>query len=194
LPPVVAIDGAWVVRGVLVNAEAGWDKGREEVIRKMSRVGILIEQLVDTEKMEGFEKQALTRAVFDFKDETQNRFEDFTGLSARAKREKLNGASLKLEDRLRRLADSGQAEEILTDVAEALNELRGYGVFAIDVHGGNIGWDEEEGNYRVFDVGVGSPPPDGPKPKVVGPAPKRASSDKTGLADVVGPPMTVSEI
>lgn len=210
LSHVVGIYGAWYVRGMKLDAEAGWDAEREEVIRKPTRVGVIIEQLVSTDKedVSERERQQLSHAVFDFKEATGNRFQDFQGLSARQKREKLEKASVSLGILLR---DDGRSA-LMLDVAQALVELRAEGIYAIDVHGGNVGWDEQVGHYRVFDVGVGSPPPDGPKPEVVGsgavPKPPRQRGTRPErpverpaqrsfgfeVAEVVAPPMIVGEI
>ena len=186
LSHVVGIYGAWYVRGIKLNAEAGWDAEQEEVLRKPARVGILIEQLLSTDEASDWEKKHLSKAVFDFKKETHNEFSDFTGLSARQKREKLEAASVELGKLLR---DSGGGDLAL-DVASALVELRSEGIYAIDVHGGNVGWDPQVEHYRIFDIGVGSPPPDGPKPKVVGPR----GRDKTAIIGAVAPPVIVGEI
>ena len=163
LPHVVAVYGAWFIRGVRVNAVVDFDEEQEEYIRKSMRVGLLVEQLVST-KIQDHDRNSLTKLVYDFKEETGNRFRDYAGLSAQRKREKLFIASQDLQ-----LILENENFSLAQDVASALDELREVGIYAIDVHGKNVGYDEAARRYRVFDVGVGSPPPDAAKPDVIAP-------------------------
>jgi hypothetical protein len=189
LPNVVAIHGSWYVRGVRANVEIGWDDEHDLSIRKRVRVGLLIEQLVSTEEVQGYDYGApgrhLTEVVYDFKERTGNDFASYVKLSLRRKREKLAQASVELEEVLRR---TGRPLE--RDVADALAQLRSVGVYAIDVHGNNVGWDPIDRRYRVFDVGVGSPPPDAVRPGSVGGGKRRERM----AAEAVAPTVHVTEI
>lgn len=213
LPHVVAIYGSWYVRGPKINVQAGWNEKEQEIIYKLARVGILMEQKVVAPDSNDPARQALTRFVFDWKEKTLNRFEDYAHLSAKAKREKLHAASYSLQNDLRaraKLVPAG-ADNIFQDVSDAVGELRDVGVYAVDVHGGNIGFDEKTEHYRIFDVGVGSPPPDAPQPEAVGPGGggtgQRQEATRPGgrpidpqrsfgfeVAEAVAPPMEVGEI
>lgn len=49
-------------------------------------------------------------------------------------------------------------DPMVLDVGEAVQELRDIGIFAIDVHSGNVGWSEQDQRYKLFDIGVSSVP------------------------------------
>jgi len=168
LPHVAAIYGSWFVRGVKVSLDVGWDEEEQEAIRGVHRVGVLVEQLLSP--IGGEERHALTQFVWDWKERTGNTWKHYSGLSRQRQRDKLRGAS----DHLVRVLDrdaqwrGASQKKLFADVADAVAELGSVGVYAIDVHGGNVGWDEGASAYRVFDVGVGSPPP-GARAEAVGP-------------------------
>lgn len=190
LPNVVDIYGAWNIRNVNVNTEIGWDDEKEESIRKSMRVGVLIEQFVSTREVQDYDfgspGQHLTEVVYDFKEATNNAFANYAKLGAKARRAKLERASIELEGVLRK---TGRPLE--HDVAEALAQLRTVGVYAIDVHGRNVGWDAFDERFRIFDIGVGSPPPDAAKPRAVGGQRRRGMIE---AAESVAPAMEVPEI
>src|SRR5262249_52027035 len=48
--------------------------------------------------------------------------------------------------------------EVCSDVASGIEELHDVGVFAVDVHGGNVGRDPENLSFKIFDVGTASSP------------------------------------
>ena len=185
LPHVVSVFGAWYVCGVRVNVAVRQNEyGSLE--REPLRAGILVEQLVDAGHLDE-EGSRLSAAVFNFKEQSGNRFEDYSRLSPKARRQKLFEASQQLEAVLR-----SQGRPLFTDVADALRELRSEGIFAIDVHGGNVGWDNRAKAYRVFDVGVGSTPPGSPQPPCRGP--RGHTRQQQQVAEAVAPPTRVLEI
>ena len=207
LAHVVHVYGSWFIRDVDIQVEAGWNEKDQEIIYKDSRAGILIEQRIRA-LGPGPDRESLSNFVYAWRSEGHHRFMDYVNLSAKAKRARLEVASVELEKQLNAEATTGRVDGALFhDVARALGELRRVGIFAIDVHGGNVGFDERAGHYRIFDVGVGSPPVGGPRPKVVGPADTQtrhttvrreevATRRETAheLADAIALPMSVMEI
>jgi hypothetical protein len=77
LPHVVAIYGSWYVRGAKVRVQGGWDEKEQEIIYKLARVGILMEQKVETPSRNASARKAISDFVFDWKEKTKNRFEDY---------------------------------------------------------------------------------------------------------------------
>jgi hypothetical protein len=151
LAHIVAFYGAWFVEGVKVEVGVGWNGEKQEEILATHRVGIVISQYVEPMKHDGnfFRLSTLVR------DYTEKK-EIFPLGPKRQARKVLYEASIGLERLLRR--------EGYVDVARALAELRGEGIYAIDAHGGNVGYDYSSPPWRLrmFDIGASSPP-DTPK-------------------------------
>jgi hypothetical protein len=191
LPHVVAIYGSWFMRGVKVTFATALDPSGEPVF-EIFRCGVLMEQAVIPLSREGVGTM-LTRFIYYWKNETGNHVKDYRGLSETQKREKLRVASWELEEalheeaqRFRRMIEAytepgaavdmlTQQEKLYTDIAKAISELRSVGVYAIDFHGGNVGYDARTSDYRVFDVGVGSPPPEAKAPEIIPTGPEQTS-------------------
>jgi hypothetical protein len=161
---VAHVDGAWFVRGVrakttILHVPDGQD------VRKLYPVGIVILEHVQT--LSGDETEELSRTVNEFKEATHTYPDQLARLTRAQQRDKLRQASVDLQSLL-----SGIAQELRRDdrvdeaylaegVASALRQLRSYGVYAIDVHGGNVGYSEDSRGdrvYKVFDIGSSSPP------------------------------------
>jgi hypothetical protein len=164
LPHVVRIDGSWFVRGARVRVTVGWDEVEQDVIQGDERIGVLLEERVQGLRRDDVESLRLNKIVRDFKD--QHDFLSTLTMPPRQRRERLKGMAFELSQLLIR--------RNFEDVGQALEELAGVGVYAVDVHSGNIGYDAG-GTMKVFDVGAGSPPP-GTKTKVVGRAQKVAEA------------------
>ena len=96
----------------------------------------------------------LTEVVQDFKSEHNLQAATLRNMPPHERREALRVGAIDLASLL-----MTNHMRLLDDVAHALHELYDEGVYAIDVHEGNVGWDAEAKRYRVFDIGVGSPPP-----------------------------------
>jgi len=183
LPHVVRIDGSWFIKGVIVNAAIGWDAEQEEEIRENMRVGVLLEQRV--EPIERSIGDNLSKIVNRVKTDEQAWPGDLFTISPGKARIKLRHVSEVMEGAMRAYADGGRmGARAARDVAEALHELREQGVYAIDVHGGNVGHDDMAGRYRVFDIGSTSPPR---KPKAPTLAPGRVNKQKAPLKVAPGP-------
>lgn len=149
LPHVVFIAGAWKVKGVKVDAQSG-----QEV-----NVGLLSMQAVKPLPRDAG-KSDLSSAVFAIKDKLGAHPEDLDQMTPGKARMFLSRASATMIEELRYEA---QGRQLFLDVASALEELREHRVFAIDVHGGNVGLDEGGGIdgedvYRVYDIGTSSSP------------------------------------
>lgn len=173
LKHVAEIDGAWFVRGVRAKTEIAKINGQS--VRKQYPVGVVILQRVrtiDDGDVAGADE--LSDIVKDFKSSTKTYPDDLARLSHARQRERLRKASRELERVLRvsgdelRNQDRDEEADMAHGVADALAELRGHGVYAIDVHAGNIGFVDEDGErvYKVFDIGSSSPPAR-PKARVV---------------------------
>lgn len=183
LPHVVRIDGSWFIKGVISNAVIGWDAELEEEIRKDMRVGLLLEQRVDPiDPTIGVNLNGIVSRV---KNEEGAWPGDLFTISPGKARIKLRHVSEVMEGAMRAYADRGRmGARAALDVAKALHELREQGVYAIDVHGGNVGFDSMDGRYRVFDIGSTSPPR---KPKAPTLAPARVKRQKAPISVAPGP-------
>jgi hypothetical protein len=220
LPHVVAIYGAWFIRDVHLKFAMRQDKNGSPIMEQF-QAGILIEQEVG-DIPRGLRKE-LSQFVMVWKDDTENHPKFYLGLSEKEKRRRLDVASIDLESNLieeANMFDNNGVKDsarLFRGVAAALAELRSVGVYAIDVHGGNVGLDETTGEYRIYDVGVGSPPPEGQQPEVIdvpppgrptrpeGRRPAPVPPEQTGfpgsafreglhVAEAVAPPVVVGEL
>jgi GNAT superfamily N-acetyltransferase len=152
LPHVAQIYGSWFIRGMKVDR---WDTDRRE------RVGVLLQErlnpVTEQEALPVTEAWAHLRMVMGLHPNT------LAALPRREARQRLYDASVMLEKRLRAMP-----QKMAHDVAEALSELRGVGVYSIDVHGGNIGRSGD--TFMLFDVGSSSSPAHAEAPEVHGEA------------------------
>lgn len=172
LPHVVYIAGAWWVAGVRVATP--WDNA--------ARVGVL-----SLEKVEASldEFRPITRLVHEVKKEEEAYPDQLEQLGHRDARRKLHDVSELLESRLRELAEE-KSLKAASDVADALHELRAQGVYAIDVHGGNIGYNAAKKCFQVFDIGSSSAPPR-PRPKTIHAKPARRVAEASQLDEAPYP-------
>jgi thioredoxin reductase (NADPH) len=169
---VVRIDHAWFVRGVTVDRIVSLDEEEGTEKRRKTRVGLLIEEKLNAFDINDGRADALSTVVHQFKRDYKAYPEQIRKLSKDKARAKLLKLSEKLEAHLRHPHRHTATQNLFVDIANGLAELRSVGIYSIDVHGGNIGSDDE-GTYKIFDVGTGSTPKDAPKPKVVDAAVKK---------------------
>jgi hypothetical protein len=152
LEHVAKIHGAWAVPGVRVASRVGWNAEGDGIYVE-GPVGIIVVSRVERGRSPSG-RSKLGDVVHHVKEEHGVYPDRLSKLSKKAAREKLRAASDVLMERLYQ-----QGNEVCDDVAMALGELQAEGIYAVDVHPGNVGYSERCGCYQVFDVGVGSPPP-----------------------------------
>jgi hypothetical protein len=58
-------------------------------------------------------------------------------------------------------------DPLILDIGAAVEELRDIGIFAIDVHSGNVGWSSENQCFKLFDIGISSVPQDVKAPTAI---------------------------
>jgi hypothetical protein len=173
LKHVARIYESWFIRGVRATTVIG-STGRGKNIKRRYPVGVLyserVQPLPDSQSAD-----ELSILVNHFKEQTHTYPHSLARLDRAAQREKLKNASLNLERTLRQQGHELRRVDMMEDVylvegvADALRELRDHGVYAIDVHAGNVGYvDSDSGGilYKVFDIGSSSPPAR-PKAKVI---------------------------
>jgi hypothetical protein len=157
---VVRVYGSWFLRGVYVHSNVGFNPKKETAIVARRRVGLLVtERVVPLTDLDIRAAYGLSEFVREIKIETKTWPNDLLHLSKARARTRLMEASMMLEGALRQIYEE-QGERIAGDVAQALGELRSVGVYAIDVHGGNVGWIGTERGpvFKVFDIGMSSTP------------------------------------
>ena len=147
LTHVAEIYGSWFIRGVRLRMTLDVTEDGEETVKRYA-AGVLILQRVQTLGHE--ETRNLTEAVTHFKLATHTYPHELAKLSRAKQRIKLRQASIDLENLLiatgHDLRDEDRVDEayLAEDIAMALGELRAEGVYAIDAHGGNVGYIEED--------------------------------------------------
>jgi hypothetical protein len=160
---VAHVDGAWFIRGVSANPSIVEIDGKP--VRKRYPTGILVIERVDT--LRSGHTRELSKLVKDIKKHNRVWPDDLSRLSHDQQRTRLCAASIDLSRSLLHAADwlrtrhNEDEARLAEDVAEALNELRDSGVCAIDAHGGNVGYVENDNGeklYKLFDIGSSSPP------------------------------------
>ena len=173
LPHVVRIDAAWFIRGVRAKAIIAVNQDNQPIRFQRGAVGIvLMERLTPLPR--GPSRQGLTKTVFTFKDYYKLHPDQIKKMGPSRARVALREASEKLEAVLRDNADyltqrgDAAGAALASGVADGLAETRAVGVYAIDVHGGNVGTDGA-GTYKIFDLGTSSSPPGAAPPIVAGP-------------------------
>jgi hypothetical protein len=144
LPHVADVYGAWFVRDVDVER---WDASFPVGVR----VGLITQQKL--QPVDAVEARSITTTWLTLRQQMDLHPDTLAAMPHRDARIKLYDASVELEARLRAI----RGYQIASDVADALAELRGLGIYAIDVHGGNIGRDRQ-GVFKIFDVGSSSSP------------------------------------
>lgn len=173
LKHVARIYESWFIRGVRATTIIGQTDGGKYIKRRYP-VGVLYSERV-TPLPDSNSSSELTILVNHFKEQTHTYPHSLARLDRAAQREKLKNASLNLERTLRQQGVELRRVDMMDDVylvegvADALRELRDHGVYAIDVHAGNVGYvDSDSGGiqYKVFDIGSSSPPAR-PKAKVI---------------------------
>jgi hypothetical protein len=175
LPHVARIYGSWFVQGDNLTVER-WDgDGRE-------RVGVLLQEKLKLAT--DFEARPVTEAWLAVRAEYGVHPNRLAAMPPGDAREVLYAASVALEASLR-----GMRLDIATHMARALAELRGVGVYAIDVHGGNIGV-SRDGVFKLFDIGSSSSPAHVEAPELQGEA---AEGAKGVRRRVSGTPAMVVE-
>jgi len=138
------------IRGVKIDALVGWDDKTEEEIRKSVRVGVLLVERVTTKELPT--RIPIGRIVHNFKAEWNVYPSDLARLGRKRARERLREASEGLAGVLR-----ARHDWFLDQIADGLDELRALGIYAIDVHQGNVGY--LDGTAKIFDIGSSSSPP-----------------------------------
>lgn len=195
---VARVFGSWYLSRTSVQARMGTRvktmmvSGRpieeEEEIRKKSRVGVLILEKVQANIPHHLivKPEPLSKIVREFKLREGVRVEDLAKLTKKEARERLQYASEMLSLELENINNP-----IYWQIAEGLGELREHGVYAIDVHPGNVGYVgmiEEPGAYtiKIFDIGTSSSP-DGVKVPAlrVTVAPEAVAGEGVRVAELV---------
>jgi len=203
---VVEIYGAWYIRGITAHVPVGMNSAESELLWEDWKIGLLVEQQVQRRWGPGgideSARRALSRFVFKWKESTNNEFRDFAGMNDAEKREKLRIASEGLEVDLTEQAQqyslnavdeespddpAAVKAKLFENVASAVSELRDLGIYAIDVHGGNVGYDDDDKVWRIFDVGVGSPPEMAPSPEELAVTPEQPATKRQGKRKAPGP-------
>ena len=151
LPHVVRMYGSWFVRGVRINAVVAirgggpFDFGPVKKTRRKWPMGINIVERVQPLSHDWEAARGLSMTVQDYKREHHLWPEQIARMGHERARQALKEASEGLEQTLRetshdltRSRHTADAK-LATDVADALQETRAQGVYAIDVHGGNVG-------------------------------------------------------
>jgi hypothetical protein len=152
---VARIFNVWQVSGVQVDAPSGWDAKSEEVAYSKVPAGIIVVEKLDRspEVLETLRDSGLSHIVREAKEKAGVTWEDLTKLPKTKLRDRLEKGSVVMQKALY-AADN----EVCSDVAQAVEELYGLGVYAVDVHAGNVGYNESKQCFQVFDIGVGSGP------------------------------------
>lgn len=161
LSHVTRVYASYFTKDVFVRVAIAWDAFKDEEIYSNERAGVLLVERVTP--LDKSQRVQLSRLVNEFKQDHQLYPSQLMSLPAKEQRNRLQWASGELE---RQLRNSSGDRTIFNGVADALRELREVGIFAIDVHGGNVGLDAA-GVVKVFDIGSSSPPAK-PKAKVFG--------------------------
>ncbi len=151
LPHVVRMYGSWFVRGVRINAVLAirgggpFEFGPVKKTRRKWPMGINIVERVQPLSHDWEAARGLSMTVRDYKREHDLWPEQIAKMGHERARQALKEASEGLEKTLRETADDltrsnhvGDAK-LANDVADALRETREQGVYAVDVHGGNVG-------------------------------------------------------
>lgn len=176
LPHVARVELATFVKGVEVGHHGA-----------TYPVGILY-----VERVKGVpDKPELDDLVAEFKDTYAVWPDQLEALGEARSRERLRDASKALSRILRDeaadLHDVGNDRDadMCDDIAAGLDELRGHGVFAIDVHSGNVGYKILRGHrhYKIFDIGSSSPPRRPRAPAVGSQVPTGATARKLGIVE-----------
>jgi hypothetical protein len=149
LEHVAWIAGSWYIKGVKAT---NWGVETEETFP----VGVLSMQKL--EDWRGHARDAegylLSKTVNEVKREHQGYPDALDAMDPKTRRAHLKKLSAIMEKAVR----GPGASPLMRDVADAIAELRSHGVFAIDVHGGNVGWKQEAGHFAIFDIGTSSSP------------------------------------
>jgi hypothetical protein len=196
LPHVVAIYGAWFVRGVKIRTTLTVDQDSNPVATRMWPMGIGIVEKVTPLDRTTTAFQGLTGTIIAYKREHNLFPEHLTKIGPARARALLKASSEGMERVLRENAVWLRKNDMVDDaylaegVADALKETRALGVYAIDVHGGNVGYVEDakgDRTYKIFDIGSSSVPgtPHAPTVPEGGPArgkKKEADVDPTHLS------------
>lgn len=181
LSHVTAIYGSYFIQGVKVNAITGFDERNEEYERSMARVGVVVLEKVQALPRGDKLAQTLNSLIYHFKTDNEGFPQHLFAMGKRKAREHLETLSYQLAELLENAGANNYEEGSyiqrgLYDVASAITELREREIYAIDAHGGNVGIDEETGDFKLFDIGSSSPP-DVPKAQIIAPT-KRPRTKK----------------
>jgi hypothetical protein len=164
LKHVARIHESWFLRDVKAKTIVG-KTAKGKLVTRVNPCGLLYVERVQP-IADNYAAEQLTEIVNEVKEYTHSYPHTLARLDRAQQREKLKKSSRELEkilrDTARQLRDAGSEDAQLAEgVADALKELRDNGVYAIDVHAGNIGYVERGSGdilYKVFDVGSSSPP------------------------------------
>src|SRR5262249_55315965 len=140
------------------------EKSGDEPIHKRMHVGVLVVEHVEPLDENSTAMEGITNLVAEFKSVHELYPHQLAQLSRERARNKLREASrdlqIELENQSQVLHEQGMREDakVATDIASALSELRENGVYAVDVHGGNVGYSRKDKVFRLFDIGTSSSP------------------------------------
>lgn len=116
---------------------------------RVSEVGVIVQRAVDSVGLAGF---AQDRDLYEMVSGVKNRFD--LDPHAIAYGSYPDAGTLRAASRTL----AGVLEEAGTpfsQIARGLRELHDRGIYIVDVHPQNVGWDAERKVYRIFDLGTG---------------------------------------
>jgi hypothetical protein len=122
------------------------------------RIGAVILEKLDRVGFENTDDQHILNIVVnDIKKEFQVWPNNLEAVSRETARQRLKRASEAIVGNLRAAVDDAASADV-GEIADGVDELRALGIYIVDVHSRNIGFSEEDGVYKIFDVGVSSSP------------------------------------
>ena len=162
LAHVAEVRGSWRIRGadnkplkMIVMRSYGTPSGDVETVESDVQLGLLVMERLDRDAdvVSTIQDSPLTKTVVEVKQKYGLYPSDLERLSRNGARRRLETGCVAMSKAL-----YAKHDEVCSDVASGLEELYELGVFAVDVHGGNVGRDPESYAYKVFDVGTASSP------------------------------------
>jgi len=192
---VVHLQGAWYVRKLRVLGDSWFDPKTEIWHYAKHRVGLLrMERVNPLDRFGDTDVRAGLREYVAYVKHEYGLWPHVIRKISRAKaRDKFLHASIALE-RLLMFVWEERHEQVARDIARALGQLRALGIYAVDVHGANVGWlpsSPEAEIYKVFDIGMSSVGPGAPKPTEIG---RKRTDAEAYEAPVLGRPVKVAEL
>lgn len=179
---VVRVEGAWFVDDISV-----WNAS----VRMTLPVGvILVERLSSVGLGSKRDDEMLFEATYHAKRRHDVMPDQLDTLPRDEARRRLESASYDLAEALRQsaLGEGAAGEEgallalgesPLASLADGVSALAERGIYVVDLHPRNVGYSEEDGEWKMFDLGVSSAPPRTAQPVLSGIGPR-------GMAGLLG--------